>query len=139
MIIYIFQKLVKYFMHNADNSLIVDLTNTLQTPSIEMTWKFIEYRNKYRKVASSNTSCLEAHASFFRLLMKGIFYPYVLCTVPLGFFESSFGVLSGSFGISFGILVVLLMIIWGFFVGFLGKDDFKTSHVFSKRPWTYCG
>ena len=32
----------------------------------------------YRKVASSNTSCLEAHAGFFRLLMKGIFGPYVL-------------------------------------------------------------
>ena len=32
----------------------------------------------YRKVASSNTSCLEAHAGFFRLLMKGIFNPYVL-------------------------------------------------------------
>ena len=32
----------------------------------------------YRKVASSNTSRLEAHASFFRLLMKGIFDPYVL-------------------------------------------------------------
>ena len=27
----------------------------------------------YRKVASSNTSRLEAHAGFFRLLMKGIF------------------------------------------------------------------
>ena len=33
----------------------------------------------YRKVASSNTSRLEAHAGFFRLLMKGIFDPYVLC------------------------------------------------------------
>ena len=32
----------------------------------------------YRKVASSNTSRLEAHAGFFRLLMKGIFDPYVL-------------------------------------------------------------
>ena len=31
----------------------------------------------YRKVTSSNTSRLEAHASFFRLLMKGIFDPYV--------------------------------------------------------------
>ena len=34
----------------------------------------------YRKVASSNTSRLEAHAGFFRLLMKGIFDPYVLVT-----------------------------------------------------------
>ena len=32
---------------------------------------------EYRKVASSNTSCLEAHAGFFRLQMKGIFDPYV--------------------------------------------------------------
>ena len=32
----------------------------------------------YRKVASSNTSRLEAHAGFFRLLMKGIFEPYVM-------------------------------------------------------------
>ena len=32
----------------------------------------------YRKVASSNTSRLEAHAGFFRLLMKGIIDPYVL-------------------------------------------------------------
>ena len=32
----------------------------------------------YRKVMSFNRSCLQAHAGFFRLLMKGIFYPYVL-------------------------------------------------------------
>ena len=32
----------------------------------------------YRKIASSNTSCLEAHVGFFKLLMKGIFGPYVL-------------------------------------------------------------
>ena len=32
---------------------------------------------KYRKVASCNTSRLEAHAGLFRLLMKGIFDPYV--------------------------------------------------------------
>ena len=31
---------------------------------------------KYRKVASSNMYCLEAHADFFRLLMKGIFDPF---------------------------------------------------------------
>ena len=35
-------------------------------------------KEAYRKVASSNTSHLEAHAGFFRLLMKGIFDPYVL-------------------------------------------------------------
>ena len=33
---------------------------------------------KYCKVASSNTFRLEAHAGFFRLLMKGIFVPYEL-------------------------------------------------------------
>ena len=39
---------------------------------------FMQYLVKtYRKVASSNTSCLEAHAGFFRLLMKGIFDLYV--------------------------------------------------------------
>ena len=32
----------------------------------------------YRKVVSSNTSHLEAHAGFFRMLMKGIFDAYVL-------------------------------------------------------------
>ena len=32
----------------------------------------------YRKITSSNTSHLEAHSGFFRLLMKGIFDPYVL-------------------------------------------------------------
>ena len=32
----------------------------------------------YRKVAGTNTSCLEPHPGFFRLLMKGIFDAYVL-------------------------------------------------------------
>ena len=32
----------------------------------------------YYKIVSSNTSCLEAHVGFFRLLMKGIFGPNVL-------------------------------------------------------------
>jgi len=32
----------------------------------------------HRKVSSSNTSHLEAHAEFFRLLITGIFDPYVL-------------------------------------------------------------
>ena len=39
---------------------------------------FVISNFKYRKVASSNTSRLEAHIGFFRLLMKGIFGPYVL-------------------------------------------------------------
>ena len=33
---------------------------------------------KYRKVASTKTSCLQAHAGLFRLLMKGFFGPYEL-------------------------------------------------------------
>ena len=33
----------------------------------------------YRKIASSNMSRLEAHVGFFRLLMMGIFCPFVLC------------------------------------------------------------
>ena len=33
---------------------------------------------KYHKIASSSTSRLEAHVGSFRLLMKGIFGPYVL-------------------------------------------------------------
>ena len=33
---------------------------------------------EYQKVASSNSSHLEANAGYFRLLMKGIFDPYVL-------------------------------------------------------------
>ena len=32
--------------------------------------------DKYRNVASSNKSHLEAHAGIYRLLMKGIFDPY---------------------------------------------------------------
>ena len=32
----------------------------------------------YRKIASPNTSHLEAHVDFFRLLMEGIFGPYVV-------------------------------------------------------------
>ena len=36
------------------------------------------FRVIYRKVASFKTSCLEAHAEFFMLVMKGIFNPYVL-------------------------------------------------------------
>ena len=34
--------------------------------------------NTYHKVASSNTSCLEAHAGIYTLLMKGIFDAYVM-------------------------------------------------------------
>ena len=34
--------------------------------------------SSYRKVASSNTSRLEAHTGIYRLLMKGIFDAHVL-------------------------------------------------------------
>ena len=40
---------------------------------------FLLLVERYRKVVSSNTSRLEAHAGFFRLLMKEIFDPNVLC------------------------------------------------------------
>ena len=36
------------------------------------------FHSVYRKVASPTTPHLKAHAGFFRLLMKGIFHPYVL-------------------------------------------------------------
>ena len=55
----------------------IKLTETAKLPSAK--WPFFVYR----KVASSNMSCLEAHAGFFRLLMKGIFDPYVQCTPDL--------------------------------------------------------
>ena len=37
-----------------------------------------QVRPTYRKIASSNTSHLEAHVGLLRLLMKGIFGTYVL-------------------------------------------------------------
>ena len=40
--------------------------------------KLAMVKRLYRKILSSNTSRLEAHVGFFRLLMKGIFGPYVL-------------------------------------------------------------
>ena len=39
---------------------------------------FVAWYDIYNKIASSNTSRLEAHVGFFRLLTKGIFGPYVL-------------------------------------------------------------
>ena len=46
--------------------------------SFSMLKEIVDISLEYRKFASSNTSRLEAHAGFFRLLMKGIFGPYVL-------------------------------------------------------------
>ena len=45
----------------------------------KVSYDFLEYL----KVTSSNTSCLEAHAGFFGLLMKGIFDPHVLVLVQI--------------------------------------------------------
>ena len=45
---------------------------------ISLYWKKIFSVSHYCKIASSNTSRLEAHAGFFRLLMNWIFGPYVL-------------------------------------------------------------
>ena len=54
-------------------------------PSDNQTWLYSHFQTEwlfilvvYRIITSSNTSCLEAHAGFFILLMKGIFDPYVL-------------------------------------------------------------
>ena len=41
-------------------------------------FRIFQQQIAYHKVSSSNMSRLEAHADFFRLLMKGIFDPYVL-------------------------------------------------------------
>ena len=43
----------------------------------KLTWICVT-EHTYRKVASSNRSRLEAQEGLFRLLMKGIFDPYVL-------------------------------------------------------------
>ena len=55
--------------HNID----FDFRSTLILKFCSISVKVITYR----KVASSNTSRLEAYAGFFRLLMKGIFDAYV--------------------------------------------------------------
>ena len=53
---------------------------------------------KYRKVASSNTSLLEAHAGFFTFLMKGIFDPYYghLNSIQVGSNEMHFTARKGT-------------------------------------------
>ena len=52
----------------------LDVVFERQRPAFQTGSNYITYC----KVASSNTSCLEAHAGLFRLLMKGVFDPYVL-------------------------------------------------------------
>ena len=53
------------------------ILNLKRSKRIQMDFENINHLN-YHKVASSNTSRLEAHAGFFGLLMKGICDPYVL-------------------------------------------------------------
>ena len=67
--------LLYYF---ADEMMITTADNTVSFLNFLVLKIFGIYRSNYRKVASSNTSCLEAQAGFFRLLMKGIFGPYVV-------------------------------------------------------------
>ena len=61
-------------MHINFYNISINFTSKLLLKENLTTWD----QPKYRKVASSNTSRLEAHAGFFRLLMKGIFDAYVL-------------------------------------------------------------
>ena len=72
-----------------NNSRIESLLNALSKQNFDDTYIYsiviwvVEFLKNfcnipYHKVASSYTSCLEAHAIFFRLLMNGIFGPYVL-------------------------------------------------------------
>ena len=58
----------------------IDIVAGRQKLSIILQNKMLQklrFQNLYRKFASSNTYHLEAYAGFFRLLMKGIFDPYV--------------------------------------------------------------
>ena len=48
-----------------------------KSPLINVSKQF-ELSTEYRKVGSTNTSCLEAHAGLFSLLMKVIFDSYVM-------------------------------------------------------------
>ena len=54
-------------------------SNFEMEPLVDLASVAASSKNYYRKkITSSNTSCLEAHVSFLRLLMKGIFGPYAL-------------------------------------------------------------
>ena len=79
----------------------------LQEDGLKTTWRFsstfnircfyfiiwsktgTEFWTTYGKIPSSNTSLSEAHVGFFKLLMKGIFSPYVLWP-----FDKNFGFLN---------------------------------------------
>ena len=57
--------------------LLYTMSYEISDPVQSQTYIYLHYQ--YRKVESSNTSCLEARPGFFRLPLKGIFDPYELC------------------------------------------------------------
>ena len=75
--------LLRPSIHNGFNSpcavsLPVNGNNILKVNAVLELEHIIIITLIYHKVASSTMSRLEAHVVFFRLLMKGIFDPYVL-------------------------------------------------------------
>ena len=67
----------KWSTQRYDNGIVVPKSGGSESDNNQGT--LVEFQSFiYRKVASSNMSRLEAHAGFFRLLMKGIFDCYVL-------------------------------------------------------------
>ena len=73
-IIYVTLNLRYFFFRPGKLTSVGEISNVKTLYSIIV----IPLQLTYCKVESSNTSRLEAHAGFFRLLMKGIFDPYVL-------------------------------------------------------------
>ena len=69
-----FEKLVYHFVYNSN----IILGCATKTKVVNSQCPPKNHQKIYCKVASSDTSCLEAHAGFFWLLMKGIFDPSVL-------------------------------------------------------------
>ena len=60
----------------------------------------------YREIASSNTSCLEAHVGIYILLMKGIFDAYLLWPFDKKFiFELVARVYTHHYTVSISILI----------------------------------
>ena len=66
------------YNHHLLKSSALDGALLLHQPMHNGTKFFLKPHSKYHKVASFNTSRLDAHAGFCRLLMKRIFDPYVL-------------------------------------------------------------
>ena len=69
-----------YCTPNQDQQGVKDLTRDRGMNSFYLLYKSksLNYEITYRIVANASPSCFEAHVSLFRLLMKGIFDPYVL-------------------------------------------------------------